>query len=351
MYHIVIITSYPFPGFAATSNRVMALANTLSSIDGIKVSVIGPGSDIKTGKNIMSGLPFEIKSINVENFTGTNLFYRAFSELKQFLSLKSLTIKSSPDLVIITIPSIFLLGIKFFVKKGTAVVIDIRDLVWEYFIKKSLFYKIIGNCFKIISIAILKKVSKVIVTNEKEFNVLNKKHIKPLIIRNGLDRKRFEQLSHLKKVNKLDTNRINITYAGNVGLAQKLDTLIDLTRKHYEIQTTIIGDGKDLPRLKEYVNQFEIKNISFTGKLSWDDLILFYEKTDIFYVQIGKEFTTAVPSKIFEYVATGRIVIISAPDGPATQLADIFENVKAVEPENPIQLGKLFKSILVKQVR
>tara|TARA_Y100001970_G_scaffold279324_1_gene386444 strand:- start:273 stop:1445 length:1173 start_codon:yes stop_codon:yes gene_type:complete len=346
MYHITIVTSYPFPGFAATSNRVMAFAKVLSSQDNVRVSVIGPGPDLIDFKHSTKIHSFKVYSSKNSNFTGNNLFSRAISEIKAFINLKNLVLQKSPNLIIVTIPSIFLLGISLFISKKIPIIIDVRDLVWEYFLKKSFLYKAVGKFIKVISIRFLKQADAVTVTNNKEFDILKNDLITPIIIRNGLDQNRLDQLSTMKKEKKENRHKINITYAGNVGLAQKLDTLIFASREFSNIETTIIGGGKDLNRLKKYVNENKIINVSFTGQLDWEDIIPYYTKTDIFYLQIGKEFASAVPSKIFEYLAIGKIVIISAPLGPATQLATIFKGVKIVKPENEKLLKKLIKTIL-----
>ena len=55
MPHATILTSYPFPGFAATSNRVFSLAKGLAADKLFKVTVIGPGSD-KSIKDLKKNL-------------------------------------------------------------------------------------------------------------------------------------------------------------------------------------------------------------------------------------------------------------------------------------------------------
>ena len=158
MYHVAIVTSYPFPSFAATSNRIMAMAKTLSMKKNVMVSVVGPSSDSVSEKEKISNSTFNIYTLKTKRYKGKNLIIRGFSELKDFINLKSIVLNNSPDLIIITIPSIFLLGISFFVKGKVPIIFDIRDLVWEYFLKKeSYLFKLIGKLFKVVSISILKK--------------------------------------------------------------------------------------------------------------------------------------------------------------------------------------------------
>ena len=83
-----------------------------------------------------------------------------------------------------------------------------------------------------------------------------------------------------------------------------------------------------------------------TGELNWVEIINYYKKTDIFFVQIGKEFTTALPSKIFECLASGKPLILAAPNGPATELLAIFEGLHIVEPEDSVILKDKITSLI-----
>ena len=87
-----------------------------------------------------------------------------------------------------------------------------------------------------------------------------------------------------------------------------------------------------------------------TGELDWLTIIKYYKKTDIFFVQIGKEFATALPSKIFEYLATGKNIILSAPIGPSTELASIFEGIHILEPENSTMLREKILSLISSKI-
>ena len=63
------------------------------------------------------------------------------------------------------------------------------------------------------------------------------------------------------------------------------------------MNVNIIGKGKDSKRLKEIVKN-NINNINIIDAMPFDSIVEYYIKTDIFYVQIGNEFSTALPSKI-----------------------------------------------------
>tara|TARA_B100000315_G_scaffold26918_1_gene23124 strand:- start:1649 stop:2830 length:1182 start_codon:yes stop_codon:yes gene_type:complete len=347
MPQVVILTSYPFPGFAATSNRVLSLAKGIAVDKYFKVTVIGPGPDRNMEGQRLDNELFNVLSINKKQYAGSNLFIRALNEAKLFIHLSYRTIKCHPDLIVVTIPSIFLLGVTILKKKNIPIIIDVRDLVWEYFLKKTLLYRIVGKFMKKICTILLRQADKVTLTNQAEFNSLIEYVSSPKIIYNGLDKSRYNQLKSLLnyRSNK-QSQGISITYAGNIGLAQRLDTLINAARNLQNIKVTLIGNGKDFLRLNNYINDNHIKNVVMTGELDWLTILKYYKKTDIFFVQIGKEFTTALPSKIFEYLATGKGLILAAPPGPATDLASTFDGIYTIEPENSAILRKKILSLV-----
>ena len=59
-----------------------------------------------------------------------------------------------------------------------------------------------------------------------------------------------------------------------------------------------------------------------------------YSEADIFYAQITKDFCSAVPSKIFEYISIGRKTVLGLPDGPAKNIFSKFSNVFIHIPED-----------------
>jgi len=348
MPNVVILTSYPFPGFSATSNRVISLARALSKYNLFQVSVIGPGPDKSMESFSIDNEEFSLVNVNYNLYKGKNLFIRALKEIRFTFQLLKKTIHSKPDILIATIPSIFLLVAVLLKKQHTpSVIIDVRDLVWEYFLKKSNVYKIVGKIMKYFCLFALRQADHVSLTNKEECKKISKIIKSPLIVHNGLDRKRFDQLKALS-INKLNkTNElIFITYAGNIGIAQKLHTLIDATKNLENVKVTLIGNGKDFVRIQRYIDKNQINNVVMTGELNWVKILNYYKNTEIFFVQIGKEFTTALPSKIFECLASGKPLILAAPNGPATELSTIFEGLHVVEPEDPVMLKDKITSII-----
>ena len=211
-------------------------------------------------------------------------------------------------------------------------ILDIRDMVWEYLSESSFFGRFIKTSLtKLMSMSI-KAYDKIIVTNEYEYTLLNKKYsIEDIyIIPNGISEENYNQLI---TINRKESNDFTVTYIGNLGLAQNLMTLIMASEELPHIKFVIIGDGVESIQLKEYVEEKALKNVKFTGKLAWDELSLYYENSSILYAQLDKKFVSAMPSKLYEY-ATIALPIVYGGVGQAKLFIDTLDNAVCIEPNN-----------------
>ena len=120
-----------------------------------------------------------------------------------------------------------------------------------------------------------------------------------------------------------------MTYIGNVGIAQELGILLNFSKKEANnVSINIIGDGAQLKHLKTRTKTENIQNINFFGSVPPENVLKFMENADVLFAQIGSDFSSAVPTKIFEYIASGRKILLGLPDGPAK---DIFKDFYGVE--------------------
>ena len=94
-------------------------------------------------------------------------------------------------------------------------------------------------------------------------------------------------------------SKINFLYAGRLiqqkGVENILESFNQLLNEHHNIHLTIAGDG---PLLDQYRKKYNSKQIEFTGKLEFKDLLKLYAKTDIFlYPPLWPE---GLPTSILE---------------------------------------------------
>ena len=118
-------------------------------------------------------------------------------------------------------------------------------------------------------------------------------------------------------------SRINFLYAGRLiqqkGVENILESFNQLLKKHHNIHLIIAGDG---PLLGQYQTKYSSKQIEFTGKLDFQNLLKLYAKTDVFlYPPLWPE---GLPTSILEAGLMSCAVIGTAQGG----IKEIISNEK-----------------------
>jgi glycosyltransferase involved in cell wall biosynthesis len=132
-----------------------------------------------------------------------------------------------------------------------------------------------------------------------------------------------------------------VLYAGTVGMAHGLGTLLDATEQLERtpgappIEVTIAGDGAEAPELRARLADGGPR-VEMLGTVPSERIPDLYEASDIAVVLLRDRpiFHGALPTKMLEAMAAGRPVVLSARG----EAADLIESEKAglvVEPENP----------------
>ena len=103
-----------------------------------------------------------------------------------------------------------------------------------------------------------------------------------------------------------EKDHITLLYAGNIGIAQSLSSIIPQAAKNLPgHKFRIIGDGTDLENLKSEIHYRNICNVNLLPPVSRDKLVKEYENADILFLHLKDvpAFKRVIPSKIFEYGA------------------------------------------------
>ncbi len=113
------------------------------------------------------------------------------------------------------------------------------------------------------------------------------------------------------------TSRFNILYAGNIGLAQGLDTLLDaaaLLKSNEAIQFVLAGDGVEYERLVAESRRLELGNVKFLGRLPGNLMPSLYASADVLLLHLKEDplFEITIPHKLFTYLAAGKPVLAAA---------------------------------------
>jgi len=342
----LVVTSYEYPSSKATANRVHFLIDCLVQEGIYELSVISSGIDSTCSKLYIQNFiqKNNIKVFYVEKLSSRNILVRAILEIIHILKIFAKVLSIRPNFVIFTIPSPMLLFLSLVVKKNSFA-IDIRDASWEYLRRKNLFFLPFCIFFEnLLRISCL-RAKFVTVTNsfEKE-SVERVSGVRSTILSNGILKKLYQQLSSKCFVKK-QNDEISIVYYGNIGIAQHLDSLIKATGNRENFIVTLIGNGSELKNLQKLIIDNRFKNVTIKEPVQQEKLSKEVHNADILYAQIGNAYSTAVPTKIFEYLTYGKHIVLGLPDGPAKTIFSSFNGVHIHSPQCTIDTFNVLKSV------
>ena len=132
------------------------------------------------------------------------------------------------------------------------------------------------------------------------------------------------------------TDRKIITYAGNIGQGQGLEKIIPviakMTEREYEFW--IVGDGGMHSELEEALKKQDVTNVVLTNPVGREELIRFYGQSDFLFLHLNDHaaFEKVLPSKIFEYAATGKPIIAGVSGFASKFISENVENAAVFKP-------------------
>ena len=126
----------------------------------------------------------------------------------------------------------------------------------------------------------------------------------------------FEQEEISPEVSKLfDQSLFNVVYAGNIGLFQNVDVVVDAAadlKQHKDIQFHIFGDGLYKEKLRERAERENIDNIKFHPIQPHELAPSVYASASVNLIPLGKnQFRAALPSKTATCLACQRPIIFA----------------------------------------
>jgi glycosyltransferase involved in cell wall biosynthesis len=137
---------------------------------------------------------------------------------------------------------------------------------------------------------------------------------------------------------KTDKIRNEILYAGNIGAGQGLHKIIpslasELKDKYY---IKIIGDGGKLGKLKKETQKHKLDNVIFVKPMIREKLLEEYKNADILFLHLNDYlcFEKVLPSKLFEYAATGKPILAGLAGYSKEFLKNEIQNSESFRPNN-----------------
>ncbi|MCO8058833.1 glycosyltransferase family 4 protein [Acinetobacter towneri] len=150
------------------------------------------------------------------------------------------------------------------------------------------------------------------------------------VIYNWCDEQGLTQAKPAKlEYQQLMQNKFNIVFAGNMGKAQALDTILEAAKKFkniQDIQFVFVGGGTETERLKQRSIVENISNIAFIPRMSMAEVGGVLQLSDLLLVHLKKDplFEITIPSKTQAYMAMGKPVLMAVA-GDAAELVQKAE--------------------------
>jgi len=107
-----------------------------------------------------------------------------------------------------------------------------------------------------------------------------------------------------------DGRPMTVVYAGNMGEGQGLHQIVPALASALadRVRFRLIGDGGRRAQLAEALARAGVTNVELLPPMSRSDLIAEYRAADVLFLHLNdyEAFTRVLPSKIFEYAASGK---------------------------------------------
>lgn len=339
---ILVLTFYFKPDLCAGSFRSSAfidqLKKKISKKDKIDVITTMPNRYYSYSK----------KALSVER-KGTLTIYRvklpshksnfvdqAYAFTFFFFSALKIILRNEYDLIFATSSRLFtaFLGAIAAKLKKAVLYLDIRDIFTDtlksVFKKKSIVFLPFFYLVEKYTILSAKKVNIVSKGFKEYFSSLNNK-ISYSFFTNGIDDE-FIDASFRKTKH---SNKKIIVYAGNIGQGQGLEKIIpSIAKKKNDFEFWIIGDGGTKTILNERLKTEHINNVMLLPPVNRKELIDIYRESDYLFLHLNDypAFEKVLPSKIFEYAATGKPVFAGVGGYAKQFISENFDNFMLFKP-------------------
>jgi glycosyltransferase involved in cell wall biosynthesis len=132
-------------------------------------------------------------------------------------------------------------------------------------------------------------------------------------------------------------DRFLVTFAGTHGIAQGLPAILGAAeRANGDVHFAFIGEGPMKASLVTAAEARGVRNVTFHDQLALEEVPAILASSNALLVPLSAKETFAgfVPSKLFDFMAAGRPVILAARGEPARILDEAGGGI-AIDPEEP----------------
>jgi glycosyltransferase involved in cell wall biosynthesis len=340
---ILVLSFYYPPDIGPGSLRAKSIVDALMKEmpSNLKIDVITTMPNRYHSLNVLASNYEDNNKVSINRIALSKHKNGMFDQAKAFIlfsfAVRKLILKKKWDIVITTSSRLMTasLGIYIAKKTNSKIYLDIRDLFIDTI--NSIFKK---NFLRIL-IPIFKRLEKWTFKHADKLNVVSpgfldyirevRPNLTPSLFTNGVDDIFLKYNFSAKQMNKEPL----ILYAGNIGDGQGLHKIIPPAANILNnIKFKLIGDGSARKLLIDNYLLKKLNNIEILKPVLRKELIKEYQNADVLFLHLNdyKAFHKVLPSKIFEYAATGKPILAGVSGYAAKFLVEEVKGVEVFEP-------------------
>ena len=169
------------------------------------------------------------------------------------------------------------------------------------------------------------------------------------LVSNGFD----EEVTNFK-INQQVVDRYQLdknftcVYIGNIGLAQGLESILDIAEHtvHKDVQFLIFGKGAEKDSLIKETTKRKLQNVKFCGVLPHKDVFSVLSKAKISFIPLkSAKMKDSVPTKIYEALGIGCPVLLVA-EGDSCDIVNESKIGKCISPSDLEILSETFDNMV-----
>jgi len=356
---ILVISQYFFPENFRINDLVFSLKQRGHQVEVLTGKPNYPKGDYFEGYSWKYPLEEEIQGVKVHRANlilrkkgrGLRLFLNYFSFVF-FAFFKIFQLKGTFEKVLIYAPSPITVGI-------LGVIVAKRFICKSYLWVHDLWpesVRVAGGISNGLVLSLIDKMTKIIyrftdiiLVQSPEFKTYIKNQNIPdhkLVYYPYYAENFYKIVDKQEKYNKLFPKGFNILFAGNIGIAQSFETIINAFEKlkEYDINLVVLGDGRDKSRIQNLIQEKGISNkFYFLGSHPPEEMPYYFACADALLITLKKAdiFSYTIPGKLQSYLACGK-PIVGALDGIGKKIIEESNSGFCTDAENSTELSKLF---------
>lgn len=338
---ILVLSFYYAPDLCAGSFRCTALVERLKKYQGVEIDILTtmpnryasfevPAKEHEVDGNAIIKR-IKIPSHNSGMIDQIRSFYVYYREVLRLIKGRDY------DVVFATSSRLFtaFLGAQIARQKSVRLYLDIRDIFVDTIedVIKSRFVVLLRPLLRFIENYTFSKANHINLVSKGFEKYFTQRFPKPAYsyFSNGIDSVFIENISRFKNT---ESNEMpTVLYAGNLGESQGLHYIIPgMALLMPEFLFKVVGDGGRKMQLQDSIQN--LPNVQLLAPVSREELLEHYTNSDVLFMHLNDRpaFEKVLPSKVFEYAATGKPVLAGVGGYAADFIHDEVDNACVFPP-------------------